>query len=172
MSVENLPVGALGQEDNQLKSARHKIPETQPSSYRLSHASAPDTEDSTNEILSQVSSYFTARASPSSQDESEDIFTCRTYNSSINEAEEALWKAQSRQSSLSVQKSKSSPIELPEPSATIHLPVKAPENILSSSQASPLSSQVQLILDKLLPIPGSFPADTSDGNIRRNQLVL
>lgn len=159
VSVENLPMEAFGQEDNQLESSRHKIrPEANPSSYRLSHCSTPDTDDS-NEILSRVSSYFTARTSPSLQEESEDVSTGRIRNTSIDEAEEASRKARSRLSSLSIQTSKSTPIELPEPAEAISHQVKAPENISSCNRATPLSSQLQFLLEKLLPIPGSFPID-------------
>ena len=160
VSDENLSKEAFGHEDNQLESSRQKIiPEVNPSSYRLSHCSTPDTDDSSNEILSRVSSYFTARTSPSLQDESEDVSTARIYTSSIDEAEEASRKPRSRHSSVSVQTSNSSPTELPEPSETISVQVKARENISSSKRALQLSSQLQSLLEQLLPIPGSFPVD-------------
>ena len=159
VSVENLPMEAFGQEDNQLESSRHKIrPEANPSSYRLSLCSTPDTDDS-NEILSRVSSYFTARTSPSLQDESEDVSTARIYTSSIDEAEEPSRRPRSRHSSVSVQTSNSSPTELPEPSETISVQFKVRGNISSSKRALQLSSQLQSLLEQSLPMPGSFPVD-------------
>jgi hypothetical protein len=78
VSDENLSMEASGHEDNQSESPRQKIiPEVNPSFHRLSYCSTPDTDDSSNEILSRVSSYFTARTSPLLQDESEDVSTGR-----------------------------------------------------------------------------------------------
>ena len=158
VSDENLSMEAPGHEDNQSESSRQKIiPEVNLSSYRLSHCSTLDTDDSSNEILSRVSSYFTARTSPSLQDESEDVSTARIYTSSIDEAEEPSRRPRSRHSSVSVQTSNSSPTELPEPSETISVQFKVRGNISSSKRALQLSSQLQSLLEQSLPMPGSFP---------------
>jgi len=158
VSDENLSMEAHGHEDNQSESSRQKIiPEVNLSSYRLSHCSTLDTDDSSNEILSRVSSYFTARTSPSLQDESEDVSTARIYTSSIDEAEEPSRRPRSRHSSVSVQTSNSSPTELPEPSETISVQFKVRGNISSSKRALQLSSQLQSLLEQSLPMPGSFP---------------
>ena len=160
VSDENLSMEAHGHEDNQSESSRQKIiPEVNLSSYRLSHCSTLDTDDSSNEILSRVSSYFTARTSPSLQDESEDVSTARIYTSSIDEAEEPSRRPRSRHSSVSVQTSNSSPTELPEPSETISVQFKVRGNISSSKRALQLSSQLQSLLEQSLPMPGSFPVD-------------
>jgi hypothetical protein len=51
------------------------------------------------------------------------------------------------------------PNELPEPSETISVQFKAPENISSSKRALQLSSQLQSLLEQSLPIPRSFPVE-------------
>jgi hypothetical protein len=160
VSDENLSMEASGHEDNQSESSRQKIiPEVNPSSYRLSHCSTPDTDDSSNETLSRVSSYFTTRTSPSLQDENEDVLTARICTSPIDEAEEPSRRPRSRHSSVSVQTSNSSPTELPEPSETISVQFKVRGDISSSKRALQLSSQLQSLLEQSLPMPGSFPVD-------------
>jgi hypothetical protein len=160
VSDENLSMEASGHEDNQSESSRQKnIPEVNPSSYRLSQFPTPDTDDSSNEILSRVSSYFTARTSPALQDESEDVSTGQIYTSSIDEPEEPSRRPRSGHSSVSVHTSNSSPTELPEPSETISVQFKVRGNISSSKRALQLVSQLQSLLEQSLPIPGSFPVD-------------